>query len=610
MLADKFIAGDNSVGAERADEWEKTLLDTLETFSCVHECKYDLLGHCHMVGVLLMVFVKHQHKSEQRISNLQIKAIPTGALGLANKGAAMVSMNFDSTSICFVSSHFAAHLGKVQERNNNFHEISKRNIFLDRAMQPFAKTQYRTNKKRGQQAERRGNTEYVITTLADHNKGNLLNVKNEINNEKNDNINNNSINNNENNDNLNENENAWWDNDLNHDQSEEEKIKAEQHTSLRKSAQFLQKMRQSMLDDDADEDNIQDSDNAGGERAEKAVVEHVEEMGKFSAVDHDIVFWVGDLNYRIKKEIEIGRVYDLLDHVVKDEGENSDEAFAMLLSYDQLNIERREERVFDGFCEGLIDFLPTYKYIPGDVGGYYDRRPDKKMRKPAWCDRILWKVKGRGKDGMRNSESVQLLQYRRVNDYFISDHKPVSALFKVRCKKVDAKKKREMMASTILASLDLQNRAFASVSCTSMFSFKDIDVMTLMRKQGESAWSREEKSFDALDPSLVQTVILENTSNMAKARFKIRENTVPDWVTIHQPPSIIEPSNSVNISASLNVMEIIPGSKRGYGCIVVDVENGNNVVIPVEFNEEEEIENKPWEGVARSLSNAIHAFKM
>jgi len=68
---------------------------------------------------------------------------------------------------------------------------------------------------------------------------------------------------------------------------------------------------------------------------------------------------------------------------------------------------------------GPLTFDPTYKYQPGtDV---YDTRPDKKIRAPAWCDRVLWKTHP-------GALSVQQLDYRcaQLNP---SDHKPVSALF-------------------------------------------------------------------------------------------------------------------------------------------------------------------------------------
>jgi len=81
-------------------------------------------------------------------------------------------------------------------------------------------------------------------------------------------------------------------------------------------------MRQSLFDDDADDD----VDHTAHSESKNLHFEHVTEMGRFCVNDHDVVFWMGDLNYRIKKDVEIGRVYDLLDHIINDtDHHNSDE---------------------------------------------------------------------------------------------------------------------------------------------------------------------------------------------------------------------------------------------------------------------------------------------
>lgn len=57
-----------------------------------------------------------------------------------------------------------------------------------------------------------------------------------------------------------------------------------------------------------------------------------------------------------------------------------------------------------------------------------------KKRKPAWTDRILWKVKapsgGRTPSG-QESHQLQVTQhsYRSHMEYTVSDHKPVAAQF-------------------------------------------------------------------------------------------------------------------------------------------------------------------------------------
>ena len=66
------------------------------------------------------------------------------------------------------------------------------------------------------------------------------------------------------------------------------------------------------------------------------------------------VYWLGDLNYRIT-EMEPRIVRDLISH----------NSLGALLECDQLNRQRNQKNVFDGYREGPITFKPTYKYDPG-----------------------------------------------------------------------------------------------------------------------------------------------------------------------------------------------------------------------------------------------------
>ncbi|KAF9224616.1 DNase I-like protein [Gyrodon lividus] len=130
-------------------------------------------------------------------------------------------------------------------------------------------------------------------------------------------------------------------------------------------------------------------------------------------LDHEIVFLNGDLNYRIDQRrdavvsaIEVGD-------------------FESLQTHDQLLKEMRFNRGFRlrAFAEGALEFAPTYKY---------DRRTrtydtSEKRRVPAWCDRVLWRTRDVGR--------VALLHYVRY-EANVSDHRPVSAGFRVRVKRV------------------------------------------------------------------------------------------------------------------------------------------------------------------------------
>ncbi|NXF26956.1 PI5PA phosphatase, partial [Rhodinocichla rosea] len=147
-------------------------------------------------------------------------------------------------------------------------------------------------------------------------------------------------------------------------------------------------------------------------------------------LDHDLVFWFGDLNFRIES-LDICFVKCAIDSNV----------LSQLWEKDQLNIAKSTWPVLRGFQEGPLNFPPTFKF---DVGtNKYDSSA--KKRKPAWTDRILWKIKppskGLGTGGHRPSQgvlSVSQLCYCSHMEYTVSDHKPVAAIFAVQfASKVD-----------------------------------------------------------------------------------------------------------------------------------------------------------------------------
>lgn len=90
------------------------------------------------------------------------------------------------------------------------------------------------------------------------------------------------------------------------------------------------------------------------------------------------------------------------------------------------------------FVQGAISFAPSYKYIAGT--NMYDRRPDKKLRLPAWCDRIQW----------YENQDIQQLWYDRC-ELTCSDHKPVMALFQINVMAEVHEKKQEI--KTMLTKL-------------------------------------------------------------------------------------------------------------------------------------------------------------
>ncbi|XP_057893742.1 inositol polyphosphate 5-phosphatase K isoform X1 [Melospiza georgiana] len=152
--------------------------------------------------------------------------------------------------------------------------------------------------------------------------------------------------------------------------------------------------------------------------------------------DHELLFWFGDLNFRIA---------DYGIHFVRESINNK--RFSLLWEKDQLNMAKKKEEFLKEFKEGPLHFKPTYKFdLFSEV---YDTREQKslfwfneKKRKPAWTDRILWKLKNLSKVASKEGEfpeeenqiSVTLNNYISHMSYGISDHKPVTGTFKLEMK--------------------------------------------------------------------------------------------------------------------------------------------------------------------------------
>jgi phosphatidylinositol-bisphosphatase len=82
-----------------------------------------------------------------------------------------------------------------------------------------------------------------------------------------------------------------------------------------------------------------------------------------------------------------------------------------LLPHDQLRHVQKAKRAFyDGWREGPITFLPTYKYDVGSMGMFDS---SEKKRAPSWCDRILFRTR---RDKKEYEEKVHEEELARVKD--------------------------------------------------------------------------------------------------------------------------------------------------------------------------------------------------
>ncbi|KAH9993327.1 Endonuclease/exonuclease/phosphatase [Russula compacta] len=131
----------------------------------------------------------------------------------------------------------------------------------------------------------------------------------------------------------------------------------------------------------------------------------------------DVLFWLGDLNYRLN--LPDADVRSLVCSVP------TSRAIRTLLQFDEASIRRSQS--FAGFNEHPITFLPTYRFAPTlhtDAAGYDTKR------KPAWTDRILHQF----------SPFVPVNQssYDSHLSITMSDHRPVSAEFLVDIPCIDS----------------------------------------------------------------------------------------------------------------------------------------------------------------------------
>lgn len=128
-------------------------------------------------------------------------------------------------------------------------------------------------------------------------------------------------------------------------------------------------------------------------------------------LNHDYVFWIGDLNFRLDSD---GFTFQEIEEAVS-KGE-----LDKLLAQDQLVRARKNGQAFSEFSENLPTFPPTYKFKINST--VYDNK-----RRPAWTDRILFQANVGNYDHIK----LALNQHSYVSypQFLESDHKPVSSSF-------------------------------------------------------------------------------------------------------------------------------------------------------------------------------------
>ncbi|XP_017289650.1 inositol polyphosphate 5-phosphatase Ka isoform X2 [Kryptolebias marmoratus] len=184
-------------------------------------------------------------------------------------------------------------------------------------------------------------------------------------------------------------------------------------------------------------------------------------------LDHRLVFWLGDLNFRIQ---------DHGMHFVRSCINN--QTYNLLWSNDQLIMLRKKEELLQEFEEGPLNFQPTYKFdLNSDT---YDS--SSKKRKPAWTDRILWHVRPKALPSDEQEENSFGLNQKTIKqqdeddeyplkvrqdlytsnmECSISDHKPVIGIFTLKLRK---------MYSTPLVHLQAEGDWSADIDAIILYS--------------------------------------------------------------------------------------------------------------------------------------------
>ncbi|XP_052241819.1 inositol polyphosphate 5-phosphatase OCRL-like isoform X2 [Dreissena polymorpha] len=261
--------------------------------------------------------------------------------------------------------------------------------------------------------------------------------------------------------------------------------------------------------------------------------------------DHDVVFWLGDLNYRIDQDINTVKSL-----VVRG-------LYNKLTPHDQLYKQLKTHSVFKKFKEGEIKFAPTYRYDTGTDN--FDT--SEKARNPAWCDRILFK-----------GEEIKQIVYRSHPVLKISDHKPVSSLFDTGIKVVQPDNYKKVYED-IMKQIDrLENDHLPQVSLAQReFTFKDV-------KFGEKQH---------------QILALANVGQIPVTyEFinKPNENTFcKPWLKVSPESSVIEPGDSCEISLEVHVDETLAymfncGFDKIDDILVLHLHGGKDFFIPVSGN--------------------------
>ena len=109
--------------SENAKQWASELTKTLN-----RDEKFTLVTYQQLVGVCLYVFIRTE--LAPCITEVAVDFVKTGMGGATgNKGTVGIRLQYHTTTIAFVASHFAAGQKGISERNEDYKEAVNKIMF-------------------------------------------------------------------------------------------------------------------------------------------------------------------------------------------------------------------------------------------------------------------------------------------------------------------------------------------------------------------------------------------------------------------------------------------------------------------------------------------------
>jgi len=401
----KNVVLSNEESQNKAREW-------LDILQCIlpREHKYQLVSSKSMVGILMCIFMKESKMAG--LSAVRATNVGVGLLGKGgNKGCVAVSMRYGASSLCFMTAHLAAHRDNVDGRCNDYKSIVSR-------------TDFRAQKSNNADAGSKGNEWCVVkkvplyASIGTKSKelrqlklGETLVEVQRV---------------------LKKDGRLWIQFKDGWCPTKGRGLVGEKYIVLRSGEQSL---------------SSQDGGSDSGAASKDAT--SLSKAGNYSikALDHDVVFMFGDLNFRLETVIDLDTAYECIESGDLDH----------LLEYDQLCALQRRGGIFSEWTEARIKFNPTFKYLEGV--NEYDRRPSGKNRVPAWCDRIMWQSK-------YGDAGVVPHLYDDCMELKSSDHRPVVSLLTIQVQRPVTYKCEKVASSKDLLGIPDFTKIFAVSGAT------------------------------------------------------------------------------------------------------------------------------------------------